>query len=235
MSGLFLFGGLLSGTILLVPVILVLALLVILALRHDDDADASRAPAIYGALIAFVGLLTLLFAATGVTSSIASLTADQTRGAIGVTSDDSFTVGGGGSVQGRFGERMQDDDDDAAITSAVGFLIAGAAALGLLAVHRPLFARRRDVTGAGQRVHRAYLLVLCLVTAVVATVAAGAGAYALYRAVFPDTAGSSNRADDLRTLVTLIVLFVGAGGLWRWHWRQLDLGGPAEVSAPAAP
>ena len=60
MGGLFLLGGLGSVLALFFPVILVLALLVILALRHDDDADGNRAPAIYGSVIAYVGVLTVL-------------------------------------------------------------------------------------------------------------------------------------------------------------------------------
>lgn len=232
MSGLFLFGGLLSGVFLLVPVILVLALLVILALRHDDDVDGSRAPAIYGALIAFIALLTILFAATGIATSLASVTSDDTRGAIGssssdisISSGDDFIDSGSGSGS-RF-SLASEDDNDAAVTSAVGFLIAGLVGLGLLLVHRPFFARRATATGAALRVHRAYLLVLCLVAAIIAAGAAGAALYAIYRALFPDTAGSDNRADELRALVPLLVLLVGAAGLWRWHWRQLDLGQPA--------
>lgn len=232
MGGLFLLGGAASLLFLLFPVILILALLVILALRHDDDTDQHRAPAIYGSVIAFVALLTLLFAATGLTASLVSLTADGSSGAVGVPSEEFGFEGDEIAVDA-------DDDNDAAISSAVGFLIAGAAALGLLYAHRTLFDRRRTATGAARRVHRAYLLVLCLVTALIAMVAAGMGVYALYRAVFPGTAGAENRADELRTLVTLVVLFVGAAGLWRFHWRELDLDrpddGPGDFSAAAVP
>lgn len=235
MGGLFLLGGVASLLFLLFPVILILALLVILALRHDDDTDGNRAPAIYGSVIAFVALLTLLFAATGLTASLASLTADDTSGAIGNSASD-FAVSPDGN---RFSEESfaSNDDNDAAITSAVGFLVAGAAALGLLFAHRTLFDRRRTATGAARRVHRAYLLVLCLVVALIATVAGGMGIYTIYRAIFPDTAGADNRADELRMLVTLVVLFVGAAGLWRLHWAELDLDRPddGEVTAAVAP
>ena len=233
MGGLFLLGGVASLLFLLFPVILILALLVILALRHDDDTDQHRAPAIYGSIIAFVALLTLLFAATGLTASLVSLTADDSSGAISAPSEE-FGFDGEELQAGEEG-----DDDDAAISSAIGFLIAGAAALGLLFAHRTLFDRRRSAAGAARRVHRAYLLVLCLVTALIAMVAGGMGVYAVYRAIFPGTAGAENRADELRTLVTLVVLFVGAAGLWRMHWRELDLDRPddppGEVSAAVVP
>jgi hypothetical protein len=235
MGGLFLYGGLFSIAFLVLPLVLVLALLVILALRHDDDADGGRAPAIYGALIAFIGFLTLLFAATGLTASMVSLTSDDT--AVGRSSDDFYSEGSfddepsGTLTVGRF-ER---DDDDAAVTSAMRNPIAGVAALGLLRVHRSLFDRRTDAVGAARRVHRAYLLVLCFTVAVVGTAAAGAGAYALFRALFPGTADVDNRADEVRTLVTLAVLFLGSAALWREHWKELDLGAPPEVSEAVAP
>lgn len=236
MGGLFLFGGLASMLVLFFPVILILALLVILALRHDDDTDGNRAPAIYGSIIAFVALLTLLFAATGLVSSLVSLTADDSSGAISMSSGDGYA---GEFEEGEFEEFeefAEEDNNDAAISSSVGFLIAGVAALGLLFAHRALFDRRRSATGAARRVHHAYLLVLCLVTALIAMVAGGMAIFAVYRAIFPDTAGAENRADELRTLVTLVVLFVGAAGLWRMHWAELDLDRPdGAVTATVAP
>lgn len=234
MAGLFLFGGLLSALMVLVPVVLILALLVILALRHDDDADASRAPAIYASLIAFVGLLTLLLTATGLTSSLVELTASDSGSAIGIESDEGgWTSYAPDDVMPEEFGPSRSDDDDAAISSAVGFLIAGAAALALLLVHRSLFDRRRTAAGAARRVHRAYLLVLCFVTALIAVGAGALGVWTLYRAIFPGTAGADNRADELRTLVTLAVLFVGAAGLWRMHWGELDLDRPDDDAPPA--
>jgi hypothetical protein len=212
MGGLFLFGGLSLAVTLLFPVVLLLAFLVILALRHDDDVDGNRAPAIYGAVVAFIALLTLLFAATGVAASLAELTASDGGGSSGAQ----FESGGF--------EDFDDSgsDDDAAISSAVAFFIAGLAAAGLLAVHRSLFERRRSATGAARRVHRAYALAFCLVTALIAMAAGGAGLYSLWRAVAPGVSGSDNRSDELRTLVPLIVLFVGAALLWMRHWAEVD-------------
>jgi hypothetical protein len=200
MGGLFLLGGLGSVVVLFFPVILVLALLVILALRHDDDADGNRAPAIYGSVIAYVGLLTVLFSATGVVAALVEL-----------TNDNSY-------------------DDDGTVTTAVIFLIAGLAALGLLRVHQGLFARRHTAGEAAHRVHRAYVLVMCLTVALTAMVAGGILLYQLYGVAFPDTAGT-DRGDAFRVAVTMAVLFLGSAGLWQRHWRELDLGGPVEVSA----
>lgn len=228
MGGLFLLGGVAGLLIFSLPVVLVIGLLTILVLRRDDDADGNRAPALYGAVIAMIGILTLLFAVTGVVSSVADLTADDSSAAISTPS-----MPGGEDLS--FDDSRRRDDDDAAISSAVGLLIVAGVSLGLLRAHRRLFARRHEVVGSARRVYRGYLLVLCLVTAVTAMVAAGVGLYTIYSAIFPDTAGADNRADELRSLVTIAVLFVGAAGLWRWHWRELDLGEQPEVSAAAAP
>jgi hypothetical protein len=190
MGGLFLLGGIGSVFFLMFPVVLVLALLVILALRQDDDADGNRAPAIYGSLIAYIGLLTILLSLTGVIASLVDLSKD--------------TYGG----------------HDSTVTAAVAFFIAGVAATGLLWVHTTLFDRRHAVVGTAQRVHRAYLLVMCLTVALIAMVAGSVMLYQLYGAIFPDTAGT-NRDDALRTFTTMVGLFMGSAGLWQWHWQQL--------------
>jgi hypothetical protein len=198
MGGLFLLGGIGSVFFLMFPVVLVLALLVILALRHDDDADGNRAPAIYGSVIAYIGLLTILLSLTGVVASLVDLSKDSYGG------------------------------HDSTITAAVVFLIAGVAAAGLLRVHMTLFDRRHAVAGAAQRVHRAYLLVMCLTVALIAMVAGGVMLYQLYGAIFPGTAGT-DRDDAMRAFVAMVVLFLGSAGLWQWHWQQLTV---SEAIAP---
>jgi hypothetical protein len=233
MSGLFLFGGLGLVVTMLFPVVLLLAFLVILALRHDDDVDGSRAPAIYGAVVAFIALLTILVSVTGVASSLAQLTA----------SDD-----GGRSPSPMMERRAameeydefddlemyedETDNDDAAISSAIGFLIAGLAAAGLLAAHRSLFERRQGATGAALRVHRAYALAFCLVVALIAMAAGGGTLYTVWRAAAPGVAGAENRADELRTLVPMIVLSAGAAFLWKRHWAEVE---PTREEATVTP
>jgi hypothetical protein len=200
MGGLYLFGGLFSVLFLLVPIILVLGLVVILALRHDDDVDAARAPAIYGSVVAYLGLLTVLFAATGAAAAVA----DYSR--------DSY------------------DGNEGATTGLVVAVIAAIVGLAVLGVHRTLFARRFAVSGAAKRVHRAYVLVLCLTVVLVGAAAGGITLYQLYGVLFPDTADMA-RGDALRGLAPAVVLLAGCGILWRWHWEELDLG-PALPQQP---
>jgi hypothetical protein len=190
-GGLFLLGGIGSVLTLVFPIVLVLALLVILALRHDDDADERRAPAIYGSIIAFVGTLTALYAATGVVAQLLELTKD------GADRSDTVTMG-------------------------VILLIVVVSAGALLYVHQTLFDLRHGASGAARRVHRAYVLVECLVTALTAMVAGGLLLFQVYGLLSPDDAGTT-RADALRVGLTMAALLAGSVGLWRWHWRQLDL------------
>ena len=63
--GEFLFLG--GASFAFFPVLVLLAVVVVLALRHDDDAGEERAPAIYGSVVAFLALLTLLVAVTALT------------------------------------------------------------------------------------------------------------------------------------------------------------------------
>jgi hypothetical protein len=233
MGGLFLLGGLAGLVLLSLPVVLLIGLLAILILRREDDPEGNRAPALYGAVVAFIGLLALLFAATGAVSSLADLTAGNSHGGLGSSTSSSFSTSSSGGTS--FGGSRTVDDDDAAISSAVASVIVAAVALGLLFAHRPLFARRATAAGSAHRVLRGYLLLMCLAAALIAMVAGGIGLYTLYGAIFPGTAGVGNRADELRSLVTIVILFVGAAGLWHWHWRQLDLGPRPEVTAAAAP
>jgi hypothetical protein len=117
----------------------------------------------------------------------------------------------------------------------VGFLIAAGAAVGLLAVHRRLFAHRRTVAGAASRVHRAYLLVMCFTVAIIAVAAGAMALFELYSVIFAGAANVSNRADEARQLVPSVFLALGAAYLWRRHWDELglDLGG--DDPPPTAP
>jgi hypothetical protein len=217
------------AVVLILPVVLVLGILVILALRHDDDPDGNRAPAMYASVIAFLALLAMLFAATGVVSELLDITSGHTHasGSYGyaesVSGDELYGPGGPGGPGRRLTRSYSDDDDGAAATQAMAFFIAGMAALVLLFIHRRLFARRFTVTGAAARVHRAYLLVMCFTVALIGIAAAGAALFELYQVIFKDAANIENRADKLRELIPTAVLAVGAWSIWTWHWRELDL------------
>jgi hypothetical protein len=227
---------------LLFPVILVLGILVILALRHDDDPDANRAPAIYASVIAFLAILTILFAATGVVSELMETTSGHTHTSTSFGYEPQtmpYRGGVQGELPGRLMHRYSSDDDGAALTEAVAFLIVGLAAAGLLALHRRLFARRHTVVGAASRVHRAYLLVMCFVLVIVGVAAASAAVFELYETIFSGAANIDNRADELRQLIPTAFVAVGAWWLWMQHWGELglDLGGPppAQVTATDVP
>lgn len=199
----FLVGGLASILSLLMPVSLILALLVILALRHDDDDDASRAPAIYAALVWFIGLFTSLIAAVGMAASLVAF------------SDE---VDGGGH--------------DGQASAAAAFFAVGVVTLVLLWVHRDALTRLRQGTGAARRVHRAYVLVVCLIAALVALVAGAVLIFQFYALAFPDTA-DTERGDAARTIVPVAVAALGACLLWMTHWDQLEVAGDGAETDPA--
>jgi hypothetical protein len=137
-------------------------------------------------------------------------------------------------MPGRF-VRYSHDDDAAAISDAVAFLIAGLAAAALLAVHRRLFARRHTVAGAAARVHRAYLLVMCFVVAIIAVVGGAMTLDLLYKVIFAGAANVDNRADVARDLVPAVVLALGAAWLWSWHWTELGFDLRADEPPPTPP
>jgi hypothetical protein len=165
---------------------------VILALRHDDDADGGRAPAIYGSVVAYLGLLTVLLAAAGAASAVADLSRDD--------------YGGG---------------HDGAANGLAMSLIAAVVGLGILWVHRMLFESRHTATGAARRVFRAYLLVLCLTVVVIGAISGAIALYSLYAFVAPGVTDVGGRGEALRTFGPAAVLLAGCGLLWMWHWREL--------------
>jgi len=192
----FLFTGL--------PVVLVLGLLVVLALHRDEDTDGSRAPAIYGALVAFVGFFALLVATPVAASALVNLSRD--------------TYDGG--------------HDAETAMFVVGVIIA-LVGLGILVLHRGLFERLQRVTGAGARVRRSYALVMCFVTVLVGASAAIVSLYQLAAMVASDTFGTTS-GDAARAFVPAIALLVAAIAIGRLHWQEAGIDAVAPVSATDA-
>jgi hypothetical protein len=200
----FFFIGLISIVVLAaLPLVIAIALLVILALRHDDDVDSSRAPAIYASIVAFVSFLTVLFALAGTAASVGQYSVED--------------YGGG-----------HHDATTGLVMSAIVAVIAVA----ILRLHLPVFDRRHVAVGAARRVYRAYALVLCLGVLVVGAIAAVAALFFVYSFIAPDVVGT-DRGDALRSFAPAAVLLAGSGILWKWHWDELDLGGAAPPAATA--
>ena len=217
--GEFLFLG--GASFALFPVLVLLAVVVVLALRHDDDAGEERAPAIYGSVVAFLALLTLLVAVTAAVGALVGFTEDTG----GTVADDRFT-----SMM----DEGDHDDDWRALAASV---IAGGAAVAVLALHRPLLDRRDELTGAARRVYRAYLALMSLVTVVLAVAVGAVIVYAVLRLLSPGVFGGEDRGQVGREALPLLALFLGAATLWRWHWARL-WSPPQEagdVSAAASP
>jgi hypothetical protein len=203
----FFFIGLISIVLFAaLPLVISIALLVILALRHDDDVDSSRAPAIYASIVAFVSFLTVLFALGGAAAAIGQYSVDD--------------YGGG-----------HHDATTGLVISAIVAVIA----LVIIRLHQPLFDRRNVAVGAARRVYRAYALVLCLAVLIVGAIAAVAGLFFLYSFIAPGVVDTS-RGDALRSFAPMAVLLAGSGILWRWHWDELGFGaGPPNVTATDVP
>jgi hypothetical protein len=181
----FLFTGL--------PVVLVLGLVVVLALHRDEDTEGNRAPAIYAALVAFIGFFALLVAAPVAASALVNLSRD--------------TYDGG---------------HDAETAMFVLGIIIALVGLGILVLHRGLFARLRHATGAGGRVRRSYALVMCFVTVLVGASAAMLALYQVAAMVASDTFGTTS-GDAARAFVPAIALLVAAVGIGRLHWEEAGI------------
>ena len=202
----FFFIGLISIVLFAaMPLVIAIALLVILALRHDDDVDSSRAPAIYASIVAFVSFLSALFALGGATAAVGQYSVED--------------YGGG-----------HHDATTGLVISAIVAVIA----LTILRLHLPLFERRHAAVGAAGRVYRAYALVLCLAVLIVGAVAAAAGLFFLYAFIAPGVV-DTDRGDALRSFAPMAVLVAGSGILWRWHWDELGFGSAPSATATDVP
>jgi hypothetical protein len=175
------------------PVVLVLGLVVVLALHRDEDTEGNRAPAIYAALVAFVGFFALIVAAPIGASALVNLSRE--------------TYGGG---------------HDAETAMFVVGIIVALVGLGILVLHRSLFERLRHATGAGGRVRRSYALVMCFVTVLVGASAAMVALYQVAAMVASDTFGTTS-GDAARAFVPAVALLVASMAVGRLHWEEAGI------------
>ena len=180
-----------------VPIVLVLALLVILALHRDEDVDGNRSLAIYGALVAFVGFFALVLAAPVVAAALVN-----------------------------FSRETYGEGHNAEATMLVTGIIIGVIGAGVLLLHRGLFERLRLATGAAARVRRAYSLVMCFVTVVVGAIAGAMALYQVAAMVASDTFDTTS-GDAARSFVPAMALLVAAVAVGRWHWDEAEINAAA--------
>ena len=217
MDGMFFLGGIFFVLSLVVPLLVLLGLLIILAMRRDDDADGTRGPAIYASMVAVVSVFTLLFAVTGLVGSLLDLTKDDDSSFDSFESEDDF----GGDFQPDFGSDFGGrDPDDEAASNAVLSVIVGAVAAGVLALHRPLLERVRAGNGAAARVWRAYGLTVALLSLLIGIGAVAGLAYSIFGILAPGVSGAGSRGDAARTAAVLLVLAGGSAALFRWHANE---------------
>jgi hypothetical protein len=244
MEGLFLFAGLFSVVLFLVPTGLLLGLLVVFALRTDADDAGGRASALYLSMASFVALFTLLAAAFALTTSIVDLvsgddgsgessgfTSFEPDGELGFEagSEEDFSRGFGGDGGG--GQDADDRAISAAVASAIVALVAGA----IVAFHLPRLDRLGAAHQAGTsawRVRRSFRLVTCLAAVLIVLVTASLSLYGVYSMAAPGVAGAGDRGDALEGLIPVLVLLGGAGLIFWLHW---DDERPPPVTSAVAP
>lgn len=224
-QGLFLFAGLFSALLFLIPTGLLLGLLVVFALRTDPDEAGGRASALYLSMASFVALFTALAAVVSLSAAVVDLVASEEE----TTSfDDSGFEDSGFEEDVALtpdldvfgGEDGRDADDkaiDAAVASVIALLVGGA----ILLFHGPRLDRvgAAHLIGTGAwRVRRAYRLVACLVSVLIVLVTATLGLYGIWQIAAPAISGAGDRGDAFEGLVPILVLLAGAAVIFRLHW-----------------
>jgi hypothetical protein len=222
-QGIFLFAGLFSVLLFLIPTGLLVGLLVVFALRTDPDEAGGRASALYLAMASFVALFTALAALVSLSAAVVDLVADEETTSFDQSFDDSgfegdVTVTPGLDVFG--GDDGRDADDkaiDAAVASVIALLVSGA----ILAFHWPRLDRlgAAHLVGTGAwRVRRSYRLVTCLFAVLIVLVTATLGLYGIWQIAAPGISGAGDRGDAFEGLVPILVLLAGAAVIFRLHW-----------------
>ena len=213
MEGLFLFAGLFSVLLVLIPTGLLLGLLVVFALRAEPDEADGRASALYLAMATFVALFTALAAVVTLSTSVVDLVAGDdaveggwsafpTQDDEGFPMDESFE--GGGRVSGSvdfFGGGDQlggRDADDRAIDGIVASLIVLLVSGAVLWFHQPRLERVGAAHLAGTaawRMRRAYRLTACFFSVLIVLVSASLALYGVWSVAAPGVSGAGAATD----------------------------------------
>lgn len=229
MEGLFLFAGLFSVLLFLVPTGLLLGLLVAFALRSDPDDAGGRASALYLSMATFVALFTALAAVFSLATALVDLAADEERSSFERLEPESeFDFEGEGGFEFEPapdpilpGSGSDVDDDDRATNAAVASVIVLLVSQAVLWFHLPRLDRvgAAHLAGTGAwRVRRAYRLVTCLTAVLIVLVTASLSLYGVYSLAAPGTSGVGDRGDAVEALIPIVVLLAGAAVIFRLHW-----------------
>lgn len=231
------FGGLLFGVLaVLTPLLLVLGLVVVVALRGDEGETTDRAASLYLVGATAAALLTLVVAVTALTAGIAELPGNNGEPVFDdgwfeyapdealVYDEDGNAFPGGmemGPPELRSGDSGKDDD---AVQSIAVSLIAAAVALAVLRFHWPQverLRRRTEPASAAGRVHTAYCYVLCFAAVLTLLATVSALLYSGVELVAPDTTDAGDRGDIVEQAVPLLTLSLAALAVFRVHWMRV--------------
>jgi hypothetical protein len=242
-------GGLLIGVVtVLVPLVLILGLIAVIALRGDPDDGGGRAATIYLAFSTAAALLTAVVALTSLSASIVELPGNNDERAGGgwlnyapnsgmPFDDEDFEMGP--TVMDPDGEMFAGEEvfhelesgrrggrDDAAVRGIIASAIAFGVAAAILRFHWPRLdaVRRRATAGSSaMRVHDAYCYVLCFAAVLVLLGTVSVLLYSVAELIAPDTMAAGDRGDVVEGAVPVLVLAVLAVAVFRVHWSRVSL------------
>jgi hypothetical protein len=206
----------------LIPLLVLGAVLLVGAAiggRKEADPEGRRPHAVYLSTVNLVALFTLVIAAGGLASSIASLI-------VGEGSSDNCVETPTGVVCSATSPGFEDplapeSSDKAARGNAIqsGLLLAGALAI-LRFYWRPAM-ESADASAIGLRIHGVSLHIISFVSLLALVGSAVVAVYGLVQVAIPDflTDGStsSERDDGIQALITAAVVGVLSLVIFRWH------------------
>lgn len=222
------FGG---AFFVLLPLLLLLSVLVLFAMRQDSDEFGRRAPALYLSMVNFVALITLLFAAWSVISSLVEIPTNEDDAFEEFSdpefgdefSDDSFSFDEG-EEDDLFDSDEPPSADDRAVDNAVRSFIVGLIAFGILFFHagRTKLLQGQDgyEGSAASRTTQAYNYVTTFTTLLISAVATIGAIYSLWSIAAKDITGLESRKQGVVDFIDALVLAIFAGILFVMHLRR---------------